>query len=316
MKILNKYKILITSSGDKHALINSVYQNTQNLNIELVLGDLSPNVSSRYYGYDFVQLPKIPNKFEVIFKFLKKYNINIVIPTREQELIFWTKFNDLYNREIKVIISPLESLNVATNKFNFYKKLKKEKYSTIDTYKDYKDIVDENIIVKENTSSSNQKTIRLLNSNDNSSIIKLFNDPIFQPFISGKEFSVDAFASFNSEKVFVVPRYRSHINNSESYVTKTFRSNQIENEAIEIIKLLGLKGPVMLQGIIQENDNHLWMECNPRFGGASNCGVEMGLDVWKWSILEKHDPLYIPNFIQKYESLIMFKSTVDNIIEE
>ena len=90
---MNKKKILITSSSTKHSLVNSVFKNLKGLDVEILLGDTNPDAPSKYYGYNFLIMPKVPNKFEIIYKLLKDNDVTHVIPTREEELIFWSKFN-------------------------------------------------------------------------------------------------------------------------------------------------------------------------------------------------------------------------------
>ena len=65
---MNKKKILITSSSTKHSLVNSVYKNLKGLDIEILLGDTNPDAPSKYYGYNFLIMPKVPNEFEIIYK--------------------------------------------------------------------------------------------------------------------------------------------------------------------------------------------------------------------------------------------------------
>jgi carbamoyl-phosphate synthase large subunit len=67
----------------------------------------------------------------------------------------------------------------------------------------------------------------------------------------------------------LVLRSRDQVVGGESQVTTTFRDTQIEVTAEKILQILKLKGPVVLQVLIDmKGDLHI-IECNTRFGGAS-----------------------------------------------
>lgn len=307
-------RILITSSSTKHSLVKSVDKNLKGLDMEIVLGDTNPYAPSKYYGYEFIIMPKVPNKLERIYKLLKTKNISFVIPTREEELVFWSQFNKTYKKsDIKVIISNEKEIKAAQNKFSLFEILSSNGFNAIPTFKDLKQLKNKKFIVKEEVSNSPNKTIFSTDKSFTESMVKKYKSPIFQPIIDGVEVSIDAYCSFNSENIYLICRERRFIKDGESFLTKTFRSKTIENEAIQILKLLNLKGPVMLQGIVDKNQTIHWMECNPRFGGASNAGISMGLNVWRWSIKELIDDKYSPVFKRKRSEIVQAKSINDHV---
>ena len=65
--------------------------------------------------------------------------------------------------------------------------------------------------------------------------------------------------------------------------------------------------------IVDKNQTIHWMECNPRFGGASNAGISMGLNVWRWSIKELIDDKYSPAFKRKRSEIVQAKSINDHV---
>jgi len=313
---MNKKKILITSSSTKHSLVNSVFKNLKGLDVEILLGDTNPDAPSKYYGYNFLIMPKVPNKFEIIYKLLKDNDVTHVIPTREEELIFWSKFNKKFaGSGIKVIVSDEKPIKDAQNKFILYKKLYENGYNAIPTYKSLKNLNIKDYVVKEAVSNSPNKTIYSKDKSFSNSLVNKYKSPIFQPRIKGVEISIDAYCSFNSENIYLICRERRYLKDGESFLTKTFRSKTIESEAVKILKLLDLKGPVMLQGIIDKNNKIFWMECNPRFGGASNAGITMGLNVWRWSIRELENDKYIPSFRRTRNEIVQAKSINDHVFE-
>ena len=78
------------------------------------------------------------------------------------------------------------------------------------------------------------------------------------------------------------------VENGESVITETFQDKAIELLIEKVLFLLKLKGPVMIQGIIDDQMMIHIIECNARFGGASTCSISAGLDSFYWSILEAY----------------------------
>ena len=115
------------------------------------------------------------------------------------------------------------------------------------------------------------------------------NYPIFQPYIVGKEISVDAYIDKNKNVKGLIMRRRNYIINGESQITTTFSNASLEKKFTNIIKKLNLYGHVILQAFIDENNKIYLIECNARFGGASTLSIKSGLDSFYWTYLEAHN---------------------------
>jgi carbamoyl-phosphate synthase large subunit len=59
----------------------------------------------------------------------------------------------------------------------------------------------------------------------------------------------------------------------------------------------------LLQGILTSENQFFILEVNPRFGGASTCGIASGCNSLLWSLKSAEDIKYSPN-----PSEIVFKS--------
>jgi carbamoyl-phosphate synthase large subunit len=113
-----------------------------------------------------------------------------------------------------------------------------------------------------------------------------FSQPIFQPFVSGREFSLDAYVTMTHEVKGLVVRTRDLVEHGESQVTTTVDAPTLASLGLEIVRALGLYGHVVLQ-LLQDPEGqcHL-IECNCRFGGASTLSLAAGLDSFYWFLLE------------------------------
>ena len=79
---------------------------------------------------------------------------------------------------------------------------------------------------------------------------------------------------------------------------------KIEKKIKNILEKLKITGHVVIQGIIDKKNSFQVIECNARFGGASNTSIEAGLDSFYWSIIEtKGEILKDYNFYQSEKEI-------------
>ena len=148
------------------------------------------------------------------------------------------------------------------------------------------DIDSNRYVVKERFGAGAKKIGINLDRNDSLSHGKLLENPLYQPFITGDEISVDAYVTLDGNVKGIIMRRRDIIIGGESQVTSTFNNNKLEKAFKNIIGSLNLYGHVILQAIISNQGNIFVIECNPRFGGASTLSLRAGLDSFYWAYLE------------------------------
>jgi len=228
--------------------------------------------------------PPSLNNLELIIKNLKRFNISIVIPTRDGELLFWSKYKTKFkNNGIHIIVNEYNKIKLCNDKLKFYKFCKLNSILTPEIY----DINKKNhkkIIIKEKFGSS--KNIIIFNLKENfQKKIAHFTDPIIQEFIKGIEISVDVWINNSSKKIYYISRKRDLIINGESQITSIFKNNKLDKILTKVLNKLNFKGPFMLQ-LIKSNNNFYLLECNSRIGGASTFSMHNGLDMIYWSLIE------------------------------
>ena len=141
-------------------------------------------------------------------------------------------------------------------------------------------------VVKERFGSGSNKVG--INLTKNKAIIhaKKLNNPIFQPYFKGTEFSVDLYVGKNRKVKGCIVRKRNLIVNGEAQISETVKNSKIERICIQIVEALKFFGHIVIQIIIDKNNQIHIIECNCRFGGASTLSIEMGLDSFYWFLLE------------------------------
>lgn len=279
--------ILISSSSAKVSLIEAVRSGTQKINkeIKIIGGDISENVISSYFVDEFWKMPRLDevDLDEFVDECISR-NISIIIPSRDGELEFYAKNKDLFlSKGICVMVSDEVAIKKCLDKLEFSKQ---ENPLIIPSSEFIEDIKSERFVVKERYGAGSRSIGINLNLDDAMAHSETLINPIFQPYISGKELSVDAYIDAKKNIKGIVLRERILVVNGESQITKTIFNEYLEESFIKIIKSMNLSGHIILQAIIDEHLNINVIECNPRFGGASAISVKSGLDSFYWLYLE------------------------------
>jgi carbamoyl-phosphate synthase large subunit len=282
--------ILITSSSRKAPLIKAVQNAIKKIDSRGVVwaGDLSRSVITAHVADNFWEMPPASDEFlENIIEGCKDREITLILPTRDGELMFWSKNSPLFeNAGIKVILSKSDSIMRCIDKLAFAKFGQEMGFPFIETSKDINDLDCYRYVVKERFGAG-ARAIGVDLEKDKAMLhAKNLMDPIFQPYIKGDEISIDAWLSDEYCVKGLVMRRRELLLNGESQVTTTFRNNNFEKLITKILGSLKLVGPVVMQAFITDSNKLQVIECNARFGGASTASIAAGLDSIYWSILQ------------------------------
>lgn len=285
--------VLITSVSRKIPLIKTVRSAIHKLGapIRLIGGDVNEDVLGKYFVDDFWQMPRLDQlSLEHLIEKCRQENIRFIIPTRDGELPFWAEVKpELEHQGIHVMISNIKAVTVCLDKLEFSNKGASLGFPVIPSYEAL-DHIDgqtyQTYVVKERFGAGSASIGLNLSAEQARHHAELLKQPIFQPYISGIEVSIDVYVQKNGSVKGVVVRKRELVVNGESQVTTTFKHGQLEQMVAEFAKKLGLYGHVIFQAFIDEKDNIHFIECNSRFGGASRLSVEAGLDSFYWFLLE------------------------------
>ncbi len=110
------------------------------------------------------------------------------------------------------------------------------------------------------------------------------DDYVVQRFISGVEYSIDAYAGKNGFAE-AVSRVRVVTSGGEAMVTRTERNPRVLDVVNHALACPGWYGPLVFQ-VIDDGTNAWLIECNPRFGSGATCSIEAGLDMPRWILRE------------------------------
>jgi len=285
------FNILITSISKKIPQLKLIRRASERLgNQGKIFGaDFDDKSIGRYFVDYFWKIPAY-NKLtiEEIISYCHENKISCIIPTSDGELSFYAKHKkELLKYKIHVMVSNSEKISTCLDKLKFYNELSNLNFSTIETSTNINDINTQLYVVKERfVDFGTQPNGLKLTKEDAINYAKRFENPIFQPFIEGKEFSIDLYVSEEEKTKGCVIRTRELIQNGESQITQSIENPQLEKICTSLVEKLKLYGHVVIQVIVDSKNNFNILECNNRFGGASSLSLEVGLDTFYWFLLE------------------------------
>ena len=142
--------------------------------------------------------------------------------------------------------------------------------------------------------------------------LKNFKNPILQEFYNLDEISIDCFVDNENKILEFYTRNRSIILNGESAFTKFYKiTKKQSNQITKFLKSLKFYGHINIQAFVDKKDNNLiFFDCNPRFGGASSISLKNNLNSFYWYICKfKNNKIEKNKFltINKYKNQIIFK---------
>jgi len=283
-------KILVSSAAGKVPLVRAMQKAVKQIdpNGRVVAGDMNQQSLTALVADGFWLMPPThDDKLEDLIGGLRAQQINIVLPTRDGELLFWSRHAERLKAEgVHVIVSEHQPLLRCLDKLDFSAFGKANNLPFIPSSDRIEDITCDRLVVKERYGAGSRAIGINLDRTQAVAHSTMLEQPIFQPYIEGIEFSVDAWVSKEHRVKGLILRRRDKVVNGESQITTTFTNRLIEEQVRNVIESLELCGPIVLQVLLDANGGLHVIECNARFGGASTIGIAAGLNSFYWSILE------------------------------
>jgi carbamoyl-phosphate synthase large subunit len=287
---LKPFNVLVTSISRKIPMLKAVKNASEKISSQIKVfgGDINYDCIGKYFVDSFWQMPKSSElSIEKIIDFCSQNNIKAIIPSRDGELHFWASIqNSLNDHGILVMVSSLEAIEICIDKLLFSQKLIEQNFTAIPSYCSVIDVQSSKIVVKERFGAGSLNIALNVSKENASQFASKLNSPLFQPFIKGKEFSVDVYIDKNGKAKGAIARSRDVIINGESQITTTFSNPKLEALCCNLVESLQLYGHIVLQILEDANGDFYIIECNSRFGGASTLSIATGLDSFYWFLLE------------------------------
>lgn len=285
-----RFNVLITSISKKVPLIQAVRQGLVLPDTEgkVFGGDSNPHCVGRHFVDKFWHMPLQHALTEKeLIEYCLQHEIRAIIPTRDGELPFFARHRQtLLENGIHCMISSTETIELCRNKLLFYTSLSLAHLPAITTDPDIAKVAGGTYVVKECFGAGSDTIGLNLSLAQAKKWAERLQSPIFQPYIEGKEYSVDVYISNKGTPQGAIARTRDYIVHGESQITTSVHYPTLEELCLKAAKHLGIYGHAVFQAL-SDGSGHLHLiECNARFGGASTLSVAMGLHSFRWFFQE------------------------------
>jgi carbamoyl-phosphate synthase large subunit len=310
MKTKDKINVLVTGCGAPGGpgIIKCLMLDKR---LSILVGDADTNASGRYIGADFLQLPLAsqPEFADQMLTICKNRNIDIIFPLVTKELFQFSRHLQTFKSAgVKVIVSPIDGLEIANDKVALYTHLQKNsievpEFRVACNLKELKAAVldmgypSRPVVIKPGISNGS-RGIRILDAN-NCLYDLLFNEKpnslystldyiervvgsrdiprmLVSEYLPGKELTVDTIISEGIVKTVLI-RTRDKMNGGISVAGEFIKNKIVEDYCIKILSTMNVDGPIGIQLKESNNSTFKILEINPRIQGTSVAA--MGLEI-------------------------------------
>ena len=310
--------ILITSASRKVSLIRAFQKALkQEGGGDVVAVDSNPLSAALHFADKSFLVPNnsAPNFLDTLLWLCHEHHIDLVVPTRDDELLFFAEKSDIFACEnITVMVGTPATIRCCQDKHNFHDFCIDQGFAVPQRYEHHDDMRFP-LFVKPRFGHGSVNTCCVHSHEELDIILAKVSDAILHEYISMSEYTVDIFADFTGTVISVVPRERIRTLSGESFVSRTFHNTILIDEAIRLSVALKLIGHNTIQCFFN-GDKAIFIEVNPRFGGGAALGFAAGAPTPQYLVRLKQNkdvPPAIGAFIGGYT---MLRYTSDLFVDD
>ncbi len=308
--------VFITSASRKVALVQA-FQEALALegSGKVLAGDVSSYAAALYHADQGLLLPRsdAPEFMETIIQICQAHQVELLVPTRDEELeIFAMAKERLFNEAgTTVMVADPYVVRLAQDKMSFYAFCMENGFlcpACIPAPETSKRPFP--WFARPRRGKGGRGAMRIAHEEDRHYALRHLDEPLFQECIDAPEFTIDLFANFQGQVLSAVPRKRIKVFGGESFISQTVNDQHLIDAAVALARAMHLVGHNTLQCFRTESAI-LWIEVNPRYGGAANLGIRAGAHTPRFAVrLVKGLP--VASTLGKFSpDLVMMRYTED-----
>lgn len=311
--------VLITSAARKVLLVRAFRAAMAGLGGGRVLAaDLSPWAVALLEADGVVSLPRTDDAGfgDALDRACATDRIGLVVPTRDDELPVMAALRDRLARAGTVILVSSEAAVAACrDKLHFAEAVAAAGFecprNVPPPVRDFPVFIKPRIGAGGRGAGIVATPDALARARD--AILADGGEPLIQEVVEGTEFTVDAFVDRDGRPISCVPRERVVVVAGESVVSRTVRDEDLSDATLRLCAALELTGHLTVQAL-QTPDRIVFLEINPRYGGAANLGFAAGAPTPEYAIRSaRGEPL--EQRLGRYEvDLVMLRYADDRFV--
>ena len=275
-------RILFTGVGRRVELLQAFRDAALTLKKELKIygADLTgtaPALAYCDYSRKAVSM-KDPQYIQCLLNICEKDEIDLVIPTIDTDLLVLSESKERFHQAgTRVMISTPEMIRICRDKnltSCFFENCGLHAPQPVNDIANYQAGFPAFIKPKDGSSSIN--AFRADNMEELRQYAGHIEDYIVQPFVAGKEYTIDIFCDWQGNPVSVVPRERLQVRAGEVLKTQITMDRTMIEEAKALCRAFKPCGPLTVQLIRDQEGVDWFIEINPRYGGGAPLSMKAG----------------------------------------
>ena len=284
--------LLFTSAGRRVSLIRSFRAALQKLNLDgrIVTADMGRTAPAAFVSDAHEIVPRVtdPAYIPALLDICKACRIRMVIPLIDTELEILSLHKPEFERlGVTLLVSSPETVRICSDKRNTGRFFNDIGVGTPKVYDS--DILLKAselpfpLLIKPADGSSSKGVTKIRNRKELEFFLDYIPNAIVQEFVTGQEYTLDAWVDFAGKVRSVVPRLRMETRAGEVSKGMTVKNLRlIEKTKYVVESLPGAVGCITVQCFVTEQGDIKFTEINPRFGGGFPLSCAAGADFPKW----------------------------------
>ena len=280
--------------GRRVSLVNSFRAAAKKLGVDCtIVGTDKDNISSALQCCDhkhIVSPIKSNNYYQDNLDVIKKYKVDLVVPTLDTDLAIWASHREeLLEQGCRVLISTPEVIDICQDKRSTYNFMLANGFSTPEVFS-FEKLKQDNsydfpYFMKPWDGSAARGNQVVNNIEELEFFYKRIPNCLIQKHVKGYEFTIDAFIDFEGNICTIVPRKRIEVRGGEVVKAVTVKNQSIIDQTYEMLsKLKAGPGVITTQCFLTSDNQVKFIEINPRFGGGVPLSIQAGADFPAWLI--------------------------------
>lgn len=285
-------KILFTSVGRRVELMQAFHLAAKKLGVDLTI--IGADITNSAPALQFCDKAEIVCRISdekyipSLLAICEKEQVNCLIPTIDTDLLLLAENKGRFEAiGTKVLISCPEKVRICRDKnytADYFISLGLKSPLPVNSVEKYEAGLQEGSVafpafIKPKDGSSSINAYKVDHLADLKIYAEKIGDYIIQPFISGKEYTIDIFCDYEGNPVYITPRERLAVRAGEVLKTKITQDDIMVAEMKTLIADFKPCGQITVQLIqdVKTGDNY-YIEINPRFGGGAPLSIKAGAD--------------------------------------
>ena len=283
-------KVLFTSVGRRVELIQEFRRAANELNIELTIigADIASDAPALCFCDETQIVCRIKDKNYIpqLLDFCESNEVDCLIPTIDTDLLLLAENKKLFEKiGTKVLISAADKVRLCRDKnytADYFVSLGLKSPLPVNSVEKYEQIMKRGessfpAFIKPKDGSSSVNAYRVDNLDDLKLYADKIEDYIIQPYISGREYTIDIFCDYEGNPVYITPRERLAVRSGEVLKTRITQDDTMISEMLKLVADYKPCGQITVQLIREDKtgDNY-YIEINPRFGGGAPLSIKAG----------------------------------------